>query len=198
MKVLGLPLIDIFTILAYFAVVLWIGYRAMKRIKNQEDYFLGGRRFGRFIQTFAAFGQGTSTESAVNTTTMIANNGAAGLGSSIVFGCFSMPVYWMTTMWYRRLRLLTLADFFEERYGSKSMRGFYALCQAIFFVTVAAMGFSAMTKTIEAITVKPDSALTQMQFDERALAVEQSELEAQDARLLSEAQVDRLEALKGA
>ena len=49
----GLEIIDIVAIALYFAVVLYIGFRAMKRIKNQEDYFLGGRNFGRWIQTFA-------------------------------------------------------------------------------------------------------------------------------------------------
>jgi hypothetical protein len=58
LKILGLPLLDIVVILAYFAVVLWIGYRAMQRIGNSEDYFLAGRKFGKAIQTFAAFGQG--------------------------------------------------------------------------------------------------------------------------------------------
>ena len=47
MTILGLPLIDVIVIIAYFVVVLWIGFRAMKRIKNPEDYFLAGRRFGK-------------------------------------------------------------------------------------------------------------------------------------------------------
>jgi len=118
MKFWGFTLPDLFMMLAYFAVVLWIGYRAMKRIKNQEDYFLGGRRFGKWIQSFAAFGQGTSSESAIATTTVIGQNGAAGIGVSMASGLAGMPIFWMTTMWFRRSRLLTLADFFKERYGS--------------------------------------------------------------------------------
>ena len=103
----GLAIVDIIAILLYFAVVLYIGYRAMKKIKNQEDYFLGGRKFGRWIQTFAAFGQGTSAESAVTATTMVATNGAGGIGAMMATGLLGMPFFWMTTMWYRRLRLLT-------------------------------------------------------------------------------------------
>ena len=56
----GLHVIDIIVIVAYFAMLLVIGYRDMKRIRNQEDYFLGGRRFGRWIQMFAGFGQATT------------------------------------------------------------------------------------------------------------------------------------------
>ena len=60
----GLALIDILVIVAYFLVVIGIGFWSMRRIKNQEDYFLAGRRFGKLIQTFAAFGQATSSDSA--------------------------------------------------------------------------------------------------------------------------------------
>ncbi len=192
----GLAIVDIIAILLYFAVVLYIGYRAMKKIKNQEDYFLGGRNFGRWIQTFAAFGQGTSAESAVTATTMVASNGAGGIGAMMATGLLGMPFFWMTTMWYRRLRLLTLADFFEERYQSKAMAGFYACCQAIFFVLVAAMGFAAMSKTVAAIAVKPDAVLTQVQLDERARAYELSELESRDFELLSNVEKERMGQLR--
>ena len=45
----GLQWIDIAVILVYFGVVIAIGVWASRRIKNQEDYFLAGRRFGKFI-----------------------------------------------------------------------------------------------------------------------------------------------------
>ena len=64
----GLHVIDIIVIVAYFAILLVIGYRAMKRIRNQED-FLGGRRFGRWIRMFAGLGQATSLETAATLTT---------------------------------------------------------------------------------------------------------------------------------
>ncbi len=46
----GLPFVDVITIILYFAVVLIIGIWASRRIKNQEDYFLGGRRFGNLCK----------------------------------------------------------------------------------------------------------------------------------------------------
>lgn len=41
----GLAGIDIAVIIAYFAVVIAIGVWASRRIKNQTDYFLAGRKF---------------------------------------------------------------------------------------------------------------------------------------------------------
>lgn len=193
---LGLPWVDVAVIGGYFVVVPWIGYRAMKRIKNQEDYFLAGRRFGKFIQTFAAFGQGTSAESAVTTTTKVSQDGVAGVGAAgLATGLLILPPLWMTTIWFRRLRLLSLADFFEERYGSKAMAGFYAICQAIFFVIVAAMGFVAMSKTVAAIAVKPETALSQSQVEGRQRAVELDDLRSKDYRLLDTNEKERFERL---
>ena len=192
----GLSFIDIAAIVIYFMVVLYIGYRAMKKISNQEDYFLGGRKFGRWIQTFAAFGQGTSAESAITSTTVVATNGAGGVGAMLATGLLGLPFFWMTTMWYRRLRMLTLADFFTERYQSAKMAGFYVVCQAIFFILVAAMGFTAMSKTVAAIAVKPESALTQAQLDESARAVELSALESSDFNLLSAEKRQRMQELR--
>jgi predicted alpha-1,2-mannosidase len=65
----GLPLIDIIVIIAYFIVMVIIGLWSMRRVKNQEDFFLMGRRSGKILQTFAAFGQATSSEHAVGVTT---------------------------------------------------------------------------------------------------------------------------------
>ncbi len=37
--------IDLVVIAAYFVVMIGIGFWSMRRIRNQEDFFLGGRRF---------------------------------------------------------------------------------------------------------------------------------------------------------
>ena len=136
----GLPLLDIVVIIFYFLVIIVIGLWAMRRIKNQEDYFLAGRRFGKFIQTFAAFGQGTSADTAIGVSTTTFSNGAAGMWSSLIY-LFATPFYWLVMPWMRRLRLLTLGDFFEERYGSKSLAGVYAVIGSIGLMAILAVGF---------------------------------------------------------
>lgn len=40
----GLSVLDIFTFCVYFLVLLYMGYRFSKRIKNTDDYFRGGKR----------------------------------------------------------------------------------------------------------------------------------------------------------
>ncbi len=160
---LGLSIIDLAVLIVYFGVVLAIGYWARSRIHNQEDFFLGGRRFGKLIQTFAAFGQGTSSESAVGVTTTVYSNGASGIWSSLLY-IFAAPVYWMTSPWYRRLRLLTLGDFFFERYQSRRMAMTYSVFAAIGSMAVVAIGVAAMSKTVVALTPK---SLDELSFEER-------------------------------
>src|SRR5258708_4982240 len=144
----------------YFIGILVIAVRASRFVRNREDYFMGGRRFGKLVQSFAAFGQSTSVENVTTTSTMVNANGAAGIWAMLASGLVNLPIFWMTSIWYRRMRQLTLGDFFEERYGSRKMAAFYAGCQTIYFVLVAATGLTAMAKTVAAIAVQSESQLT--------------------------------------
>ena len=192
----GLTVWDLIVIFIYFVVILLVAIRASRMVRNSEDYFMAGRRFGKLIQTFAAYGQATSVENVTATTTMVNANGASGIWAMLAGGLFNLPVFWMTSIWYRRLRVLTLGDFFEERYGSKRMAGFYALCQIIFFIMIGAFGLMAMAKTVAAITEKPESELTKTERVEYLKAVELEKLQAADFALLSVVEKDRLSELQ--
>ncbi len=187
----GISIIDLVVIAVYFAVVIAIGVWSMRKIKNQEDYFLAGRSFGKFIQTFAAFGQGTSADTCVGVTTTTYSNGAAGIWSSLLY-LFATPLYWMVIPWMRRLRLLTLGDFFEERYGSKRMASVYAVIGSIGMMAIIAVGFSAMTKTVMALAPKQMSELSASELIEYDSAVELDELQSKDYRSLTAEQKVRL------
>lgn len=191
----GLPLIDIIAIICYFVFVIIIGVWSSRRIKNQEDYFLAGRRFGKFVQTFAAFGQGTSAETAVGMTVVVARNGIAGICLNLT-SLFGLPVFWLTSVWYRRLRILTLGDFFEERYGSKKMAAFYAVMTSLFFVIVIGLGFKAMTTTILGVVPKPIAEFTSAERMEYDRALEFEYLEGLDSKILTSEQKQSLEVLR--
>ena len=191
----GLAAIDIAVIIGYFAVVIAIGVWASRRIKNQTDYFLAGRKFGKFIQTFAAFGQGTSADNAVGVTTTTFSNGIAGVWSSLLY-LFATPMYWMVMPWMRRLRLISLGDFFEERYGSKRMAGLYAVIGVIGMMTIISVGFAAMTKTVVALTPKAAEQLSSAEQAEYTQAVHWDMLEAKEAHALTDTERAELEQLR--
>ena len=191
----GLALIDIIVIIVYFVVIIGIGIRASLRIKNQEDYLLGGRRFGKLVQTFASFGQATSADGPVGVATTTFRNGAAGIWSSLLM-VFATPLFWITSPWLRRMRVLTMGDFYEERYASKKMAATYALIGAIGMMGLLSVGYTAMNKTILAITPKPGGLYDAGGQAEYALATGLSELEARNYEQLDQGERQRIAELR--
>jgi SSS family solute:Na+ symporter len=195
----GLQTIDIVVIAVYSLAIVAIGVVAMLRIKNQEDYFLGGRRFGKLLHIFSTFGQATSSDTAVGTVTTTHRNGAGGVWSALLL-LWATPFYWFTAPWYRRMRLLTFGDFFRERYNSRSMAMLYSVMASFLLVATIGLGFKAMSVTVIGITLKQESALTAAELAERRQAVRLDELSAQSARATlapaEQAELDRLRDLK--
>ena len=191
----GLSVIDIIVILVYFLIIIWIGVWASRRIKNQEDYLLGGRKFGKVVQTFASFGQATSADGPVGTVTTTFKNGAAGIWSSLLM-VFSTPLFWITSPWLRRMRILTMGDFYEERYGSKKMAATYAIIGTIGMMGLLSVGYTAMNKTIQAITPKEVHELTVQEKQEYDDAMVLSSLEKRDYATLSDQEKEQLKTLR--
>ena len=137
--------IDYVVLFGYFAGMAVIGVWAMKQVKGQEDYFMGGRRFGKLFQTFAAFGAGTGSADPVNTARGTFANGMSGMWG-VMYWLFVTPMYWISAVWYRRMRCLTLGDWFVERYQSKRMGVAYAIFGCFYYMVYGAMLFTAIGK----------------------------------------------------
>ncbi len=180
----GVDLIDIFVLVFYMIVIVGIGYFTMKKIKSQEDFFMGSRAFGKLVQTFGAFGTGTTADSPISTARNTFTSGLSGIWTSLNW-LFCTPFYWIYGVWYRRMRYLTLGDFFEERYNSKGLGGLYAVYGIVFFMVYLSLGFSAIQKTVVAITPKPEYELTNREKNEYENFKRLKELETYDYQVLS-------------
>ncbi|MBN2211995.1 MAG: sodium:solute symporter family protein [Sedimentisphaerales bacterium] len=192
----GLTTTDFVVIITYFAIIIGIGIWSSRRIKNQEDYFLAGRRFGKFIQTFTAFGSGTNVESPVGVATTTFTNGTAGIWSSLTF-LFVTPIYWLIAPWMRRVRVLTMADYLRERYGSQAIAGLYTLVAATVLMTHLSVGFHAASKTILALTPKESyEQLSDAEKIEYRQAQELQELRTRDYHSLTEPEKKRFNRLE--
>ncbi len=190
----GLSLLDIAVLVAYFAVIIGIGLRSSRHVRSQEDYFLAGRRFGKLVQTFTSFGTGTNVESIVGVAATTFTNGAAGIWSSLVY-LFVTPIYWLITPWMRRLRVLTMADYLEERYGSKAIAGLYTLVATLVTIVHMSVGFNAGSKTVMALYPKSVEQLTVAEKAELSQAQELEQLQKLDYRSLSDEESGRLDHL---
>ena len=136
---------DYLILILYFTGMAGIGIWAMRQVKAQEDYFMGGRKFGKLFQTFAAFGAGTGSADPVNTARGTFANGMSGMWG-VMYWLFVTPIYWISAVWYRRMRCLTLGDWFAERYESKSIGAAYAVFGCFYYMVYGAMLFTAIGK----------------------------------------------------
>ena len=140
-----MTLIDYAVLAIYFATMIAIGIWAMRRVHNQEDYFMGGRGFGKLLQTFAAFGAGTGAHEPVTVGRTTWTSGLSGVWSAMMW-LFVTPVYWITAVWYRRMRHLTLGDWFVERYQSQALGAAYTLFAIAFYMFYLSTMLSAIAK----------------------------------------------------
>jgi solute:Na+ symporter, SSS family len=136
---------DYLVLLVYFLVMIGIGVYSSMQIKAQSDFFMGGRSFGKLLQTFAAFGAGTGSSDPVNTARTSFTSGMSGMWS-VMYWLLVTPFYWITAVWYRRMRHLTLGDWFVERYHSRALGAGYCIFGLLFYMVYGSMLFSAIGK----------------------------------------------------
>jgi SSS family solute:Na+ symporter len=102
----------------------------------------------------------------------------------------------LTSPWYRRLRLITMGDFFEDRYGSRRMGATYALICSLGLMMLLAPGFNAMAKTIMALTPKTVEQLSPAESQEYQRAVQMRDLESRTFTTLSPVEKETLNQLR--
>jgi len=191
----GLSITDIIVIVVYFIVIIGIGIRSMLKIKNQEDFFLGGRKFGKIVQIFATFGQATSSDTGPSVGTATYNNGAAGVWANLLM-LFSTPLFWFIGPWYRRMRVTTLADFYTERFTSKGLGMIYAIMSSIGLGILLSLGFITIIKTVSVMTPKTYEEFTITEKKEFHQAEKMYQLEEKDFALLSSQELEELSHLR--
>jgi len=147
---LGISYIDWIVLVIYFIGITSLGIWTFKKIKSSADYFMGNRRFGKILMIAQAFGVGTHTDQPVSVTGASYTNGLAGIWYQWMW-LFATPFFWIISPIYRRLRYVTMADFFQERYG-KSMAMFYAFLGVIYFSMDIGIMLKGTGITIEGIT----------------------------------------------
>ena len=149
--------LDIFAIVAYLAVIVYLGRKASHgSSNNEESFYMAGRKLGKLYQFFLNFGNATDANGAVSTASLVYQKGASGVWLSLQT-LFMNPYYWFMNTWFRRVRLITVADLFEDRFGGRGLATFYACFQVIATVVVI-LGFGNLVgyKVTASLMVKPE------------------------------------------
>ncbi len=147
---LGISLIDVGVLLVYLFGIVVIGVWARKKIKSSGDYFMGDRRFGKVLMIAQAFGTGTHTDQPVSVSGASYTNGIAGIWYQWMW-LFATPFFWIIAPIYRRLRYVTMADFFQERYGTV-LAIVYTIMGVLYFCMDIGIMLKGTGITIEALT----------------------------------------------
>ncbi len=145
----GLTVPDLLVLLAYFVVIATVGIVATRLVRNREDFIMGGRRFGKLMTIFFAFGAGTHADSAVGVAAQSYKVGLAGYwyqGMNV----FTLPIYWLLAPIFRRARVMTTADFFERRFGTgfTLLYAAFALFILVAFSTVGLYGTARLVESL--------------------------------------------------
>jgi len=155
----GIHLIDILIVFGYLVFVVLLGKLAAKTSKDQEGFFLAGRKMGKLYQFFMNFGNSTEPQGAVTTASLVYANGAS--KSWLTFQTiFISPFYWFVYVWFRRVRLTTVADLFEDRFNSKWLARVYSIYQIGVAVLLIAVGNLTAYSTTASLVLKPEANWT--------------------------------------
>jgi len=159
MHFLGLHWIDGLLIIAYIVAVLAIGKFLSHGVKGQGDFFLGGRSLGKWFQFFLSFGSMADPGQATTTSSSVYRQGAGGAWLALIT-LFLTPYYWFLNVWFRRVRLTTTADLFEDRFGSRFLGSLYAGTTIVIIIVSIAAGNVVALKTLQPLMAKETAAYT--------------------------------------
>ncbi len=160
MEILGLHPAIWIVLTVYFAAMILMGWVARKRIHDQNSYLLGDRAFGVWYMIMHAFGAGTNPGDVAGTVSRSVERGASGIWVSWMW-LFGTPFYWIIAPIVRRLRAVTMADYFEQRYGGYSSV-LYVLLATVGMTMCLASVLLATTRTVQGMMGKaggPDADL---------------------------------------
>jgi Na+/proline symporter len=147
MAFLGLHYAIWIVLAIYFAGMLLLGWWSRRGIHNQEGYLLGNRQFGWPMMVMHAFGVGTHPAEVAGVMSESVVSGASGIWVGWMW-LFGTPFYWIIAPVGRRMRCLTLADFFEQRFG-KPASVLYIIVASVGMIIFLAGVLLATTRTVQ-------------------------------------------------
>jgi len=162
MEFLGLHYAIWIALILYFVGMLLMGWWSKRGIHSQEGYLLGNRQFGTPMMVMHAFGAGTHPGNVAGVMSETVVSGASGIWVSWMW-LFGTPFYWIIAPIVRRMRCLTLADFFQERFG-KSASVLYIIVAAAGMIVFLAGVLLATTRTVQGMMGKTAAQQNEVWF----------------------------------
>jgi len=150
MYILAISIWDWLALAIYLIGITVIGVWTARKVKDTTDFFIGGRRFGKIMMVFFAFGAGTNGNQAVGVAAKTYSNGLSGIWYQWLW-LFATPFYWLIAPAFRRMRATTTGDFFEYRYSPRTAV-LYSFVGILIHISNMGVMLIATGAVIEAIT----------------------------------------------
>ena len=132
--------IVIAVIIAYMALMLFIGWRASKNVKSSKDYLIGGRRFGVLLTAMAHQAAGLSGWLFTAWSSQVASMGLAAMWTSISSGFAPFVNFFALAKKVSRFTALSGAksfiDLLEARYYDEDKKIIRFVSAAIIFISI--------------------------------------------------------------
>jgi Na+/proline symporter len=141
--------------------MLLMGWWSKRGIRSQEGYLLGNRRFGVPMMVMHAFGAGTHPGNVAGVMSQAVVSGASSIWVSWMW-MFGTPFYWIIAPIVRRMRCLTMADFFRERFG-RSASVLYIIVAAAGMIVFLGGVLLATTRTVQGVMGKAATETAEVQ-----------------------------------
>ena len=138
--------LDWIILISYMVVITAIGIVAGLQVRDTDHYFLGKRRFGKWLMMGQSFGIGTHAEMPVSLAGAVYTMGVSGIWFHWK-NLFATPFYWIMAPVFRRIRRTTIAELTEDRYGLW-MGGVYTVFALSFFMLNTASMLKGAAKVI--------------------------------------------------
>ncbi|MBN1910521.1 MAG: sodium:solute symporter family protein [Pirellulales bacterium] len=149
--ILGVHWIDFAIVMAYFAVVLYVGvYQGGRRTKTLGDFFVAGGKWGPLISFIFVFASAVAGNEAVVVGGQAYESGLSGVWYWWSF-LFATPVYFLFSTYFRRARVYNIAEFFEMRY-TRSASALYAVIAGVICILFIGMFVLAIGKILVGLT----------------------------------------------
>lgn len=152
-----LSLLDWIVLAAYIGGITALGLSVSRKVKTSEGYFMGNRAFGKLVMLAQALGTGTHSDQAVGVAGAAYTSGLSGIWYQWIW-LFTTPFYWLLAPVFRRLRVVTTAEFFELRYGRAYSVMYAAGCVYLLALWMG-IAIKGMSITVSAITGVPEWAI---------------------------------------
>ncbi|MCP5178467.1 MAG: sodium/solute symporter [Pseudomonadales bacterium] len=141
--------LDLTVIVAYLALIVWVGLRVSRRVHDAQDYFLAGRSLTWFVIGLSIIGTNVSAEGYVGASGNAYKVGIAqanfewigAIPAMILASLVFIPVYW-------RAGVYSIPEYMGLRYNA-AVRVLLAVIASVFAVFAIAVGLWALALTLE-------------------------------------------------